>query len=46
MLVAQARTESLGIVSNDSALGLYDVDVFGEGSLLFPFALSAFSFHL
>jgi len=28
MLVAQARTESLGIVSNDSALGLYDVDVF------------------
>jgi PIN domain nuclease of toxin-antitoxin system len=28
MLVAQAQRESLGIISNDSKLGLYDVDVF------------------
>lgn len=28
MLVAQAQIESLGIVSNDSKLELYDVDVF------------------
>jgi len=28
MLVAQARIESLGIISNDPKLELYDVDVF------------------
>lgn len=28
LLVAQARIESLGIVSNDSKLSLYEVDVF------------------
>ncbi|MCU0574764.1 MAG: type II toxin-antitoxin system VapC family toxin [Syntrophobacteraceae bacterium] len=28
MLVAQAQIESLGIISNDSKLGLYDVDMF------------------
>ncbi len=32
MLVAQARIESLGIISNDSKLGLYDVDIYWKES--------------
>ncbi len=28
MLVAQARIESLGLISNDSKLILYDVDIY------------------
>lgn len=28
MLVSQARIESLGILSNDSLLGIYDIDVY------------------